>query len=202
MKTIIAGSRSIKQSVVVQRAIKQSNFHITEVFSGNARGVDTLGERWAEDNRIPIKYFPADWKAHQKSAGPIRNQAMANEADALIAVWDGDSRGTADMIHRAEKNGLLVFVYNLKHVAERRAKKCYICKLTAGVKSREIDGVPRYICDGHYISYLRVRNKDHTIETKNTMFRPIASQPKLKHETQMDLFNTPAVEVQWSMEVL
>ena len=132
MKTIIAGSRSIKQSVVVQRAIKQSNFHITEVFSGNARGVDTLGERWAEDNRIPIKYFPADWKAHQKSAGPIRNQAMANEADALIAVWDGDSRGTADMIHRAEKNGLLVFVYNLKHVAERRAKKCYICKLTAG----------------------------------------------------------------------
>ena len=42
----------------------------------------------------------------------IRNQVMADHADALIAVWDGASKGTADMIDRAKKRGLKVFVYD------------------------------------------------------------------------------------------
>ncbi len=114
MKTIIAGSRLIKDYLIVKEAIKQSSFQITEVVSGEAVGVDGLGRRFGEENNIPVTKFPADWKAHGKGAGYIRNKQMADYAEALIAVWDGESRGTKNMIEQATKNGLKVFVYNLK----------------------------------------------------------------------------------------
>ena len=49
-------------------------------------------------------------------AGKIRNQAMADAADALVALWDGNSGGTADMIRRARAAGLKVFVYKYEDV--------------------------------------------------------------------------------------
>jgi len=110
MRTIIAGSRGITRFSRVLNAVESSGFEITEVVSGAARGVDTLGEEWAWTSNIPIKQFPAKWKEYGKTAGFIRNQEMADYADALIAVWDGKSSGTLDMINRAKENNLKVFV--------------------------------------------------------------------------------------------
>jgi len=112
MKTIIAGSRSITSLEVVEKAIEMSRFGISEVVCGGARGVDDLGRKWAGNgNKIPVKMFPADWSGYGYAAGPIRNCEMANYADALIAVWDGRSKGTWHMIKEATKRGLVVFVY-------------------------------------------------------------------------------------------
>ena len=61
LKTIVAGSRSVSDYSSVSAAIKESNFQISEIVSGTAKGVDSLGERWAEENNIPIKRFPAPW---------------------------------------------------------------------------------------------------------------------------------------------
>jgi hypothetical protein len=73
-----------------------------EVVSGCARGVDRGGESYAAAcGDLPIKRFPVtqhDWKTHGPSAGPRRNSAMGAYADALLAFWDGKSRGTANMI--------------------------------------------------------------------------------------------------------
>lgn len=110
MKVIIAGSRDINDYELVKQAIKESEFHITEVVSGNARGVDQCGEEWAFDFDIPIKMFKPDWDKFGKSAGIRRNEEMANYADALIAIWDGSSRGTNHMIEYATKKGIDVFV--------------------------------------------------------------------------------------------
>lgn len=120
MKTIIAGSRLITSFAIVAEAIEASGFHITEVVSGGAPGVDALAEKWAEQNGIPVKQFPADWDRYGRKAGPIRNQAMAEYGEALIAVWDGKSRGTRDMIRRARKHGLRVFVYLVGDAWEAR----------------------------------------------------------------------------------
>ena len=98
MKVIIAGSRDIKDYVLVANAIAKSGYQITEVVSGCATGVDTLGEQWARMSNIPIKEMPADWNQHGKSAGPQRNRAMAEYADAAIIIWDGESRGTRNMV--------------------------------------------------------------------------------------------------------
>lgn len=111
MKTVIAGSRSITDRKIVDEAIQASGFTITEVVSGGARGVDSLGECWASDNNIPVTRFPARWNLHGRSAGPIRNHQMADYADALIAVWDGESKGTLDMITQAKCRGLHVYVH-------------------------------------------------------------------------------------------
>ena len=110
MKTIIAGSRTISSIQIVEQAILESGFEITEVVSGKAKGVDTLGEVWAALHGVPVKGFPANWDEHGKAAGYIRNIAMAHHADALIAVWDGVSRGTGHMIEQAKKKGIKVFV--------------------------------------------------------------------------------------------
>lgn len=45
--------------------------------------------------------FPADWDAHGKAAGPIRNREMAQYGDALLLIWDGKSRGSASMLKEA-----------------------------------------------------------------------------------------------------
>lgn len=113
MRTIIAGSRQIQDISFVMDAIRESGFQIDEVVSGGARGVDSLGEKWANRNSVPVRVFPADWNAHGKAAGPIRNTEMANYADALIAIWDGESRGTSHMIRTAKSKGLKVFVHKV-----------------------------------------------------------------------------------------
>lgn len=111
MKVIIAGSRDIDNYDLIVEAIQQAEFEITEVVSGTARGPDKLGEQWARDNFIPISRFPADWNTHGKSAGYRRNAEMGQYADALIAVWDGQSRGTKHMIDIMKKLNKPYFVY-------------------------------------------------------------------------------------------
>lgn len=80
------------------------------IISGYASGADALGERYAQERGSLLETFPADWKVHGKAAGPIRNTKMAEVADALIAFWDGKSRGTKNMIDTATKRGLKVAV--------------------------------------------------------------------------------------------
>jgi hypothetical protein len=115
MKTIIAGSRDVTDLGVVIDAIRLSGFDITEVVSGGARGPDETGEWLAKCFlHVPIKHFPPDWLKYRKAAGPIRNAEMANYADALIAIWDGKSRGTADMIEKAINRKLKLYVHQIE----------------------------------------------------------------------------------------
>jgi hypothetical protein len=108
MRVIIAGSRGIEDYQLVQRAIQKAGIQITQVVSGAARGVDRLGERFGVENQIPVRRFPAKWDLHGKAAGYRRNEEMAKNADALIAIGDGHSKGTAHMVETAKKYGLLI----------------------------------------------------------------------------------------------
>ena len=98
MKVIIAGSRNLENYLLVAQAMQRCGYNVTEVVSGCATGVDTLGERWARTNNIPVKEMPANWNRDGKAAGPIRNREMAKYADAAVIVWDGKSAGTRNMI--------------------------------------------------------------------------------------------------------
>lgn len=112
LKVVIAGSRGITDYNLVEVAIAQSDFSIGEVVSGCARGVDTLGERWAKSANIPIKQFWPDWGRFGRAAGKYRNSEMAAYADAAIILWDGESKGTLDMIHRMRCQKKRCEVYN------------------------------------------------------------------------------------------
>lgn len=110
MKVIIAGSRTINSYESVCQAIRNSQFDITEVVSGTARGVDQMGERWAAENNIPVKRFPANWNEYGKKAGYLRNKEMAEYAQSAIILWDCESKGTRHMIQLARRYGLTVFI--------------------------------------------------------------------------------------------
>jgi hypothetical protein len=108
VRVIIAGSRTITDMSEVLIAIHDSGFAITEVVCGGATGVDNCGRFWAASHNIPVKMFPAQWDKHGPAAGPIRNRTMAENADALILVWDGRSRGSRNMLSYARSSGLKI----------------------------------------------------------------------------------------------
>ncbi len=120
MRTIIAGSRTITDYQVVLSAIDAAdhlmNIRPTKILSGGARGVDELGERAASYAGWPVEKYKADWKKNGKRAGYLRNVEMADNAFALIAVWDGQSKGTNHMINIAKEKGLKVYVHHVSYV--------------------------------------------------------------------------------------
>lgn len=115
MKIIIAGGRDFENYAYLKEKcdslIKSDSVTIV---SGAASGADSLGVRYAEEKKLKVDLFPANWKEFGKRAGVLRNEAMANYADVLIAFWDGKSRGTRHMIDAAHERGMptYVFMYN------------------------------------------------------------------------------------------
>lgn len=89
--------------------------HRIVVLCGMAKGADMAGRKYAEQRRFHVRYYPADWEQHGKKAGPIRNELMAQNADALVAFWDGQSSGTKNMIETAQRYGLAVRVIKYTH---------------------------------------------------------------------------------------
>lgn len=72
-------------------------------------GADGLAERYAFEFGYDFTPYPADWKKNGKSAGPIRNSEMLKSgAEVCIGFWDGKSKGTLDMMTKANKLGMVV----------------------------------------------------------------------------------------------
>ena len=112
MKTIISGCRDFTDYNLLKSKLDyyRKDHTITEVVSGAASGADTLGENYAVENELPVKQFKANWKQYGNAAGPIRNRQMAHYADVLIAVWDGKSKGTHNMMEEMNKLKKPVFL--------------------------------------------------------------------------------------------
>jgi hypothetical protein len=114
-RVIIAGSRSFSNYELLREHClfllqEKMRTHRVIIVSGHAHGADTLGERFAKEQGLTVELHPAKWKTLGKAAGIIRNAEMARASDALIAFWDGKSRGTAHMISFAKRRGLEVSV--------------------------------------------------------------------------------------------
>lgn len=110
-RIIIAGGRDFNDYNLLKEKVdnlisEKRKTHQIYIVSGKARGADSLGEKYANENGFNIVEFPADWDKFGKSAGYKRNVEMAENADALIAFWDGDSRGTKHMIDIAKEKNL------------------------------------------------------------------------------------------------
>lgn len=113
MKLVIAGSRYGHFTLDDVRNAISRNIEgpVTLVISGTATGVDRLGELWALENDIPVKLMPAEWHIHGRRAGFIRNEQMAEEADVVLCLWDGQSAGTRHMIAAAKVRNIPTYVY-------------------------------------------------------------------------------------------
>lgn len=119
MKTIITGTRTFidynQFDFLLEELIADKNLQITEVFSGLAAGPDSMGKIWAEERKIPVREFPANWDEFGNSAGPIRNREMLNAgAECLILFFDGKSAGSKNILKQAKEKKLKnIFVFRL-----------------------------------------------------------------------------------------
>jgi hypothetical protein len=138
MRVIIAGSRYVDKYHLVEEAVFEAGFDISEVVSGTAHGADQLGEQFAAKRHLRVTRFPAKWYnegVYDNAAGYKRNELMARYAaglvdkegnllppsermapGALIALHGIDpktgelTKGTKHMIDLANKYELLVYV--------------------------------------------------------------------------------------------
>lgn len=98
--------------------------HIVE---GGAYGVDTLAKLYALQNKLPYIEVKADWDKYGRSAGPRRNQKMAEMSDYCIVFFKG-SRGSASMIAEALKQNVPVYVISISEKVGI-GKKIYVNSL-------------------------------------------------------------------------
>lgn len=111
MKVAVIGSRSIKiDSIEIYLPQK-----ISELVSGGAKGVDECVKKYAMKNDIKLTEFLPDYKRYLRGAPLKRNIEIIEYADLVIAIWDGNSKGTEFVINQCKKRKKTVVVYILKN---------------------------------------------------------------------------------------
>lgn len=112
-RVAIVGSRRYAAPEAVTRFVEglKRKHPRAVVVSGAAAGVDRHAARIAWGNCLAVEEFPADWERHGRRAGFLRNVAMIDTVDYVVAFWDHFSRGTAHSICVANEQGKLAAVY-------------------------------------------------------------------------------------------
>ena len=123
MKVVISGSRTLTNKRLVESYLETCEFNITTLICGYdpekklPKGVDEIAYNWAKSKGIATETYPADWDKFGKTAGILRNKQMVQLADALVAIWDGSSRGTLSTINFWKQKAKIIFkdpTYNCK----------------------------------------------------------------------------------------
>lgn len=104
----VCGGRDFDDYPLLSKTLKSLTKKLKKftIVVGGAEGADKLAQDWAFHNMKPYLIYHADFKKNGVKAGPIRNRQMAKNSDAVVAFWDGKSRGTRDMIELAKKKNL------------------------------------------------------------------------------------------------
>lgn len=110
MRVLVCGGRDFDDDALLisELDLLHSQWGFTAVIEGGARGADRMAGLWADTRMIPHRCFPADWKKHRSSAGPIRNQQMIDEGKPDMVVAFPGGKGTGDMIRRARAARLII----------------------------------------------------------------------------------------------
>ena len=121
MKVAVVGSRNFSDYAKVKDYLDRLNAMrgIDTIVSGGAKGADSLGEKWARENRVKTLIFEAKWddvthpgaviksnqwgKKYDATAGFRRNKQIIEAADVVLAFWDMRSPGTKDSVEYARK---------------------------------------------------------------------------------------------------
>ena len=75
----------------------------SRVVHGGAPGADSLAADWGWRHALDVVGVAAQWKAHGRAAGPMRNQRMLDIYKPSFVIAFPGGRGTADMVRRARE---------------------------------------------------------------------------------------------------
>lgn len=99
MKIGVVGSREL----IINDMDKFIPSECTEIISGGAVGVDKCAADYARKNNIKLTEILPDYKSFGRGAPLVRNKAIVERADMIIAFWDGRSKGTKFIIEYSIK---------------------------------------------------------------------------------------------------
>src|SRR3954471_22010862 len=113
-RILVTGSRHWENRTLVRNVLSATRWAyctsgMVVVHGACPTGADHIADEWAIENGITVERFPADWTRLGRAAGPIRNETMVQtHPDLVLAFLTPDSRGTADCVRRADREGLRV----------------------------------------------------------------------------------------------
>ena len=110
MRVAVIGSRGLTVPDL-ERYLPEG---VTEIVSGGARGVDTSARLYARKKGLKLTEFFPDYAQYGKGAPLRRNITIIENADVVLAFWDGASRGTQFVITQCERRGIPVRVFTVK----------------------------------------------------------------------------------------
>ena len=116
MRVLVCGGRDFTDQRLMESALEKVLVVCGQdavLIHGDARGADRMAGSLGRRYGWRVWACPADWNAHGKKAGPLRNARMLREANPqlVLAFPTAQSRGTYDMIRRAEAASFDVEVY-------------------------------------------------------------------------------------------
>lgn len=109
MRVAVIGSRGLS----IENLEDYLPENVSEIVSGGARGVDTSARRFAQTHGIKLTEFLPDYEKYGRSAPLKRNITIIENADMVLAFWDGKSRGTKFVIDNCKKRNIPVIVHTL-----------------------------------------------------------------------------------------
>ena len=111
MKLAIIGSRGIRVEDLGQYLPEG----VDEIISGGAVGVDRCAREYALSHGIKLTEYLPDYRRYGRGAPLKRNITIVENADMVLAFWDGSSRGTKFVIDECEKRETVLRIVEIKN---------------------------------------------------------------------------------------
>lgn len=111
MRILVCGGRDYQDQDCVGDSLERLRRAglISLLIHGDASGADRLASQWARGAGVDQVSYPANWRAHGRAAGPMRNRRMLHHGRPQAVVAFPGGRGTADMVEVARQAGLLIW---------------------------------------------------------------------------------------------
>ena len=114
MTVLVTGDRNWSNEKTILRELQKLSKNTT-IVQGGAKGADSLAAKVGKELGLKVITVKADWSKFGRAAGPIRNKVMLEKYNPdLVLAFHGNiesSKGTKDMITRAQKAGKKVILY-------------------------------------------------------------------------------------------
>ncbi len=109
MRVAVVGSRGLQ----VENLGDYLPPETTEIVSGGAKGIDACAREYAQQQGLKLTEYLPDYSRYGRAAPLKRNITIIENADLVLAFWDGTSRGTKYVIDNCKKRNIPVKIHIL-----------------------------------------------------------------------------------------